>query len=183
MIKDFARIERHRGEISRIEGKTVRLSDGQSTEADLILWGTGYAVDLSYFEQESLSRITGLEELARRCGSLFLSLDAPNLFFLAQGVLETTTSTPWAYAHVAKSIVSHIRGNAVFDRDSRARTHQPLSTWPSSSPGGIGPATGRDSGTSSTSPPRSGTPGKDRSPCRNPWCMRRSRSAWHLIGS
>jgi len=116
MIKNLARIERHRGEISRIEGKTVRLSDGQSTEADLILWGTGYSVDLSYFELESLSRITRLEELARRCGSLFLSLDAPNLFFLAQGVLETTTATPWAYAHAAKSVVSHIRGNAVFDQ-------------------------------------------------------------------
>jgi cation diffusion facilitator CzcD-associated flavoprotein CzcO len=116
LIEDFARIERHRGEISRIDGRTVQLSDGRSTEADLILWGTGYAVDLGYFELESLSRITRLEDLARRCGSLFLSLDAPNLFFLAQGVLETTTSTPWAYAHAAKSIVSHIRGNRVFDR-------------------------------------------------------------------
>ena len=115
MIEHFSRIERHRGELSRIAGTTVRFSDGTSAEADLILWGTGYEVDLAYFEPESLSRITRLDELARRCGSIFLSRDAPNLFFLAQGVLETITSTPWAYAHAAKSIVSHICGHPVFD--------------------------------------------------------------------
>jgi len=93
----------------------VRFSDRQSSQADLILWGTGYEIDLSYFEPAALSRLTHLPELEQRCGSVFLSLDAKNLFFLAPGVLETTTSTPWAYAHAAKSIMSHIRGNAVFD--------------------------------------------------------------------
>lgn len=115
MIKNFARIERLRGEILRIRGRTVEFSDGTSIEPDVILWGTGYTVDLSYFAVESLSRITHLGELARHCGSLFLALDAPNLFFLAPAVLETITSTPWAYAHAARSIMSHIRGKAVFD--------------------------------------------------------------------
>lgn len=115
MIANFGRIERHRSDVLGIEGGTVRHSDGKSTDADLILWGTGYRVDLSYIDVEPLSRLTRIEELAARCGSLFLSRDAPNLFFLAQSVLETSTSTPWAYAHAAKSIMSHIRGNAVFD--------------------------------------------------------------------
>ncbi len=115
MVQNLGRIARHRGEIVRIEGDTVWLSSGQSCRADLVLWGTGYETDLSYLEAGDLSRITRLEAIGRRCGSYFLALDAPNLFILAPGVLETITSTPWAYAHAARSIMSHIRGKPVFD--------------------------------------------------------------------
>ena len=115
MITNFNRIERQPGEIARLEGSTAQLSNGRAVDADIVLWGTGYAVDLSYFSVEALSRVTRLDELVRHCGSLFLSLDAPNLFFLAPPVLETSTATPWAYAHAARSIVSHIRGHGVFD--------------------------------------------------------------------
>ncbi|MFH1811677.1 MAG: NAD(P)-binding domain-containing protein [Pseudomonadota bacterium] len=115
MIQDLGQIMRHRDEIVRIEGSTVQLSSGRSWRADLILWGTGYATDLSYLEAGDLSRLTHLDDIGRRCGSHFLALDAPNLFILAPGVLETITSTPWAYAHAAKSIMSHIRGKPVFD--------------------------------------------------------------------
>ena len=115
MIKNFSRIKRHRAEISRIEKGTAYLSNGQCVDADHILWGTGYELDLSYFGVAGLSRLRRLQELTPRCGSLFRSLDAPNLFFLAPGVLETSTSTPWAYAHAAKSIISQICGNTVFD--------------------------------------------------------------------
>jgi len=50
---------------------------------------------------------------------VFRSMDAPNLFLVAPGVLETNTSTPWAYAHVAKSIMSHIAGRPVFVGEPR----------------------------------------------------------------
>ena len=80
----------------------MRLASGAAFDADLVLWGTGYETDL--------------QAIARRCGDHFLALDAPNLFILAPGVLETSGSAPWAYAHAAKSIMSHIRGNTVFDR-------------------------------------------------------------------
>jgi len=115
MVQGLGSIACHHGEIVRIEGNRVWLSSGQSHQADLVLWGTGYETDLSYLEAGDLSRLTSLAAIGRRCGAHFLALDAPNLFILGPGVLETITSTPWAYAHAAKSIMSHIRGKPVFD--------------------------------------------------------------------
>jgi cation diffusion facilitator CzcD-associated flavoprotein CzcO len=115
LVEELAHIARHRCEIVRIQGDAVWLSSGESCRADLVLWGTGYETDLSYLEAGNLSRLNSLEAIGKRCGSHFLALDAPNLFILGPGVLETITSTPWAYAHAAKSIMSHIRGVPVFD--------------------------------------------------------------------
>ena len=63
---------------------------------------------------DALSNAGGLNAIAARCHSVFRSMDAPHLFILAPGVLETNTSAPWAYAHAAKSIMSHIAGRPVF---------------------------------------------------------------------
>jgi Pyridine nucleotide-disulphide oxidoreductase len=114
MIEHFARIERHRGEVVRIAGGTASLSDGSTVPADLLLWGTGYTLDLGYFESPALSAIHSVDALAARCGSLFRALDAHNLFFLAT-VLEGSGSATWAYTHAARTIVSHIRGTAALD--------------------------------------------------------------------
>jgi len=113
MIRRFRDIERHRGEVRALRGRTLSLSGGEQLEADVLLWGTGYAMDLDYLGLEAISK-TRLNVLSRRCRSVFLSMDAPNLFLLAPGVLETNTSTPWAYAHAAKSIMSHVAGRPVF---------------------------------------------------------------------
>ncbi|CAG9273752.1 NAD(P)-binding domain-containing protein [Paraburkholderia unamae] len=114
MIQGFRSIERHRGEVQSVHGKTIRLSNGEEIGTDLLLWGTGYAMDLGYLGLDSLTQASGMNKLSARCYSVFRSIDAPNLFLLAPGVLETNTSTPWAYAHVARSIMSHITGGAVF---------------------------------------------------------------------
>lgn len=115
MVQGLEHIARHQAEVACIEGNTVWLTSGQSCSADLVLWGTGYETDLSYLHVGDLSRLTSLEAIGKRCGSHFLALDAPNLFILGPGVLETITSTPWAYAHAAKSIMAHIRGKPIFD--------------------------------------------------------------------
>jgi cation diffusion facilitator CzcD-associated flavoprotein CzcO len=114
MIQGFRNIERHRGEIQSVYGKTIRLSNGKEIETDVLLWGTGYATDLGYLGLDALTKASGLNEISARCYSVFRSIDAPNLFLLAPGVLESNTSTPWAYAHVARSIMSHIAGTSVF---------------------------------------------------------------------
>jgi hypothetical protein len=124
MIQGFRSIERHRGEVESVHGKTIRLANGEEIETDLLLWGTGYAMDLSYLGLDTLTKASGLNEISARCYSVFRSIDAPNLFLLAPGVLETNTSTPWAYAHVARSIMSHIAGTSVFvDPPVRALTN------------------------------------------------------------
>ncbi|MBD3655022.1 MULTISPECIES: NAD(P)-binding domain-containing protein [Marinobacter] len=114
MIKNFARIERHHGEVRSLRGNTITLSSGDELETDLLLWGTGYSVDFSFLGLEAINKARNLNEISSRCYSRFLSADAPNLFLLAPGVLDTNTSTPWAYAHVARSIMSHIGGRPVF---------------------------------------------------------------------
>jgi len=119
MIQDFARIEQHRGEVRSLHGNTASLSDGTQVDVDVLLWGTGYATDLDYLGIPALSRAK-LPEISARCRSVFLSTDAPNLFLLAPGILETSTATPWAYAHAAKSIMSHIAGRPVFVEPPRA---------------------------------------------------------------
>ena len=81
----------------------------------MVLWGTGYELDLSYFDSPLLSGTKRIDAISARCGSLFRSLDAPNLFFLAPALLETTSTSPWAYAHACRTIVSHIRGKAALD--------------------------------------------------------------------
>ena len=119
MLQNFQRIERYRGEVQSLHGKTIRLSSGDEIETDLLLWGTGYAMDLDYLGLEAVSKAGGPNCVSARCYSGFRSIDAPGLFLLAPGVLETNTSTPWAYAHVAKSIMSHIAGRPVFESPPR----------------------------------------------------------------
>jgi len=115
MIRNFARIARHCGEVRAVRGNLVELTDGARVQADLVLWGTGYSTDLSYLAMPGLSQLTDLRQAAKHCRSIFRSAHDGRLFLLAPGVLETNTSTPWAYAHAARSIASHIKGRANLD--------------------------------------------------------------------
>jgi hypothetical protein len=114
MLEHFAAIERHRGSVDSIAGSTVTLSDGHRLEPEILLWGTGYGVDLSYFESPAIASIRTLEALAARCGGLFRSLDAPNLYFPGVG-LDGIGAAPWLFALLSRSIMSHIRGTARLD--------------------------------------------------------------------
>ncbi len=116
MLENFARIERHRSSVASITGRTVTLKDGCSVEADVLLWGTGYGVDLSYFESPEIAGIRTLAALRARCGCIFRSLDAPNLYFPSVG-LDGIGAAPWAYALVFRSIMSHIAGTAQLDHE------------------------------------------------------------------
>jgi cation diffusion facilitator CzcD-associated flavoprotein CzcO len=118
LIENLGQIERHRDEIEAIQAQSIVLRSGTTIEADVVLWGTGYETDLSYLQTAGLNQITRPDQLARRCGSMVVSLDAPNLYFISVG-LESTSAAPWHYAHLARTIVSQICGTA-------ALSHEPI---------------------------------------------------------
>ena len=111
MLAQFDRLERHPGHVEAVDGREVTLSDGTRLKADLLLWGTGYEVDLSYFEPPQLASVRSLEALVGRCVDVFRSQDAPNLYFPSV-VLDGIGAAPWSYAVIARSIMSHIQGQA-----------------------------------------------------------------------
>ncbi|MDM0021027.1 flavin-containing monooxygenase [Variovorax saccharolyticus] len=120
MIENFSKIERHRAEVSRIRGRRAELSTGEAVEADLLLWATGYQVDLGFFANESLSRITGHDELCAQCGCGLRAIAEPGLYFLAAG-LESTGTAPWSYALLARTLMSHVQGQATLEPVPLAR--------------------------------------------------------------
>ena len=116
LIENLSKIERHHDEIESITGRAIVLRSGTTKDADVLLWGTGYEMDISYLQVVGLNQIVRPDQLARRCGSMVVGLDAPNLYFISVG-LESTSATPWHYAHLARTIVSQIRGTATLSRE------------------------------------------------------------------
>ena len=116
MLAHYADIERHHASVQMIDHRTVTLSDGDAVEVDVLLWGTGYSVDLSYFASAEIASIRTLDALAARCGCIFRSLDAANLYFPGVG-LDGIGSAPWSYSLLCRSIMSHIRGTARLDNE------------------------------------------------------------------
>jgi cation diffusion facilitator CzcD-associated flavoprotein CzcO len=111
MIEHFASIRRIASAPESIEGGTVTFSDGTTARPDLVLWGAGYTTDLSWLDVPALAAVRNTQDLRRRCGGAFRSLDAPQLYFLAVG-LDGIGSTAFAFSLSCRSIMSHIRGTA-----------------------------------------------------------------------
>ena len=114
MLAGLAQLQRHQAEVVALEGGQARLSDGSSVAVDVVLWGTGYRTDLSYFDNPALAAVTGVNQLAARCACIFRSLDEPDLYFPAVG-LEGFGATSWNFAIMARSVMSHICGTAQLD--------------------------------------------------------------------
>ncbi len=122
MLAHLASIRRLHGSVRCIRGRSVQISFGdtgsdsgsQEVEADVLLWGTGYGLDLRWIALPCFAALRSTEDLIARCGCIFRSLDAPNLYFPQTG-LDGIGSAPWAFALIARSIMSHIRGTARLD--------------------------------------------------------------------
>jgi hypothetical protein len=119
MLEHFGSIERHRASVDSIKGGQVTLSDGSRVDPDVLLWATGYSVDLSYFESPAIGSIRSLDALAARCGCIFRSLDAANLYFPSV-ILDGIGSATWSYSLMCRSLMSHIQGTANLDNQAVA---------------------------------------------------------------
>ena len=82
----------------------------------MLLWGTGYSTDLSSIGVPRIAAIRSVKELGARCGCIFRSLDAANLYFPGVG-LDGIGAAPWGYALTARTIMSHIKGAARLDME------------------------------------------------------------------
>ena len=71
-------------------------------------------MDLGWIDVPALQDLRTVNALVGRCGCLVRSLDAPDLYFPGVG-LDGVGATSWAYAHMARTIMSHIRGTAQLD--------------------------------------------------------------------
>jgi lysine/ornithine N-monooxygenase len=121
MLADFGALDRHpETTIASIAGSEVTLANGTRLAADVVLWGTGYETDLSFFEDPRIASIRSVAELGARCACQFRSLDAPDLYFPSVG-LDGIGALSWSYAVTARSIASHIRGTARLDLEPHPR--------------------------------------------------------------
>jgi hypothetical protein len=121
MLADFGAIGRYPGTtIESIAGADVTLADGTRLAPDIVLWGTGYETDLSYFEDARIAGIRNVAELGSRCACQFRSMDAPDLYFPSPG-LDGIGALSWSYALMARSVVSHIKGKAKLDLEPHPR--------------------------------------------------------------
>ena len=120
MLEHFAALERYPGNVAAIDGSTVVLADGKRLDGiDMLLWGTGYSTDVSTIDVPRLAAVRNVKELGERCGCIFRSLDAPNLYFPGVG-LDGIGAAPWSYALAARTIMSHIKGTARLDMEPLA---------------------------------------------------------------
>lgn len=110
VLRHLDALDEHRGEIAEIQGHEIGLDNGDRFDTDVLLWGTGYRMNLEYLDLPEFEGIRRLGDLYPKLGSLIRSIDYPNLFFLSMSLTNSTASTPLFAAIEARSIVAHILG-------------------------------------------------------------------------
>ncbi|MEV6969486.1 NAD(P)-binding domain-containing protein [Hamadaea sp. NPDC051192] len=90
--------------IERVDGTTVTFADGRQDEADLIVWCTGYRVDLPFLDPALLGDGADRLPLYRRV----FHLDAPGLMFV--GLMQSTGAALPIVEAQARLVAAHLAG-------------------------------------------------------------------------
>ena len=110
LIKNLGMIKKHQGEIKSFKEKLVTTNKNKSFETDILIWATGYNMDLSWTGLEAYQNLTSSSEIRKKLGTLFVSLDYPNLYFTGASILDTNATAPLVFSVIARSLISSIKG-------------------------------------------------------------------------
>jgi cation diffusion facilitator CzcD-associated flavoprotein CzcO len=101
--------------IARIDGTTVTFTDGRRDDVDLIVWCTGYRVDLPFLDPALLGEGADRLPLYRRV----FHLDAPGLMFV--GLMQSTGAALPVVEAQARLVAAHLAGSYALPTVDRQR--------------------------------------------------------------
>ena len=110
LIQNFKSLRRSRSEIQEISGNTVVLKSGEKIEADVVLYGTGYHMNLKYLGLPEFATVKDSETLRGKCYGLMQAPNYPQLYFLGGTALELNGVAPLNISMMARTLVSVIKG-------------------------------------------------------------------------
>ncbi len=118
LLEDLATITRRKSQVAVLDGDQVVLETGERFSCDVVVWATGYDLDLGYTGIEDFASARRPADMAKHLHSLVLAKKHPNLFVFGPALLDTNGSAPFFYSHLAKAVAARIRGRDVIARRS-----------------------------------------------------------------
>jgi hypothetical protein len=114
MIKNFEKIKRHKNEIKVICGNKLifRADAPELQDIDVVVWCTGFEMDLKYLGLSEYSNVKKPAELRMKNGSHVISLSRESLYFLGGPNLDVAGSAPVSYEILMNTLIRHIQGKA-----------------------------------------------------------------------
>lgn len=110
LIQNFKSLRRSKSEIQEICGHTVTLKNGEKSEADVVLYGTGYRMNLKYMGLPEFTAIEDSETLRGKCYGLMQAPQYSQLYFLGGTALEINGVAPLNISMMARTLVSVLKG-------------------------------------------------------------------------
>ncbi|MEO1041047.1 MAG: NAD(P)/FAD-dependent oxidoreductase [Pseudomonadota bacterium] len=113
MIEHFQSLNRYRGTLHELDGYqvTVALAEGGQTsfDTDVVLYGTGYDMDLDFLQLPEYKGMRSGLELRSRCRRMIASIDYPGLYFLGAPLLDGNGTAPLGISIMARTIAELIK--------------------------------------------------------------------------
>lgn len=111
LIARLKEIVLHRGHsATAIEGKQLVLSNGETVETDVVVWATGYQLDLSFTKLPEYENVTSGVALRALLGAQLKSLHYRQLYFVGPTVGDVNILTGVASALIGRTMANVLLG-------------------------------------------------------------------------